>query len=825
MFWFSLLSHTVAVDSVLARTHDSFGPNPVLCREDEFWVQYKTETSTTYTLASKTQTEESVSSAALTSKSLETVKTESATSNAAIANPSTITVNINSMIVKCLKKHPNELLNLLQNFGVNLDFDDKQGHVMCTSTKLTPFAWNNEAFTAIQSHVEASYTVCTYQIPKNAIQELCLSLCSLQDEYLFVYAINSEGTKLTLAGKKEVLSQVGISLSTLFESYTHINRSITLKPSEFEFLLQLRMQHVKERFPQVAITPDSTLPGIRIQGTKKEIERIQQALSQICGHSRVSVRVQSAVVNYFKTVEGRKQLDCYIQKSNPAVPVAVTFETAGNKNNLILLCDEVHTTSVCMLSDSLKSATDVVKHTVPASFVSLRSTVLADDYPALLSQMEEQHHVMINHPSGSNVISVSGFKEGTASAMKEILEFIQVKCTSTTNLKLEKGELRLLQNYGTKRWDAIAKTCQSYEVQIEIQNDEHSIPIVVIKGDREKVIMIADQISKIRKGICKANIRIERPGTCSFFQSESGRMYLVGIQSEENVAIEVSVPARADSDLLDESTSMSPRATKFIRKCVATKGMKKITIYVGDITEFEKADVTVNAANRELQHIGGVALSIANKGGPEIQKESNEHVRRKGKLETGEVWLTRKVGHLPCKALIHAVGPQWYGGLRKEEALLEKVCTEALKAASRAYRSVAFPAISSGVYGFPINICAKVMIKAIDKFCEKNALSDLEDVYIILHPSKASDAAHFISALKQQLPPQSVFVDEDVAHIPKLMPQYDISEQPSHSSKAKRLKTHHVSQNILDCVKLTKGSLLDVKVGNVRISMFYLELV
>ena len=677
------------------------------------------------------------------------MKMEGTASSAAIANPSTITIDIDPLIVKYLKKDPNELLNLLQNFKLKLDFNDKLGHVMCSSTKSTPFAWNVEVIASIPSLVEARYTLSTYQIPKNAVQELYACLCSLQDEYLFVFVIDSEATKLKLAGKKEVLSQIGVSVDTLFENYTLVKKTISLKPSEFEFLVQLRMQHVKERFPCVAVTPDPTLPGLRLQGTKKDVEQIQQAISQISGHSRVSVRVQSAVVDYFKTVEGRKQLDSYVEKNIPAVPVAVTFETAGNKNNLILLCDKVHTTPVCTLSDNLKAATDVVKHKVPPSFISLQSTSLADDYPVLLCQMEEQHHVKIDHPSDSNVITISGFKEGTTSATKELAKFIKEKCTITQNLKLEKGELRLLQNHGTKKWDTITKTCQSHEVHVEVQDDEHSIPIVVLKGDREKVTVVADQISKIREGICRANIWIERPGTCSFFQSESGRMYLVGIQGEENVAIEVSVPARADSDLLNDSNVVSSTTTKFIRKCVATKGVKKITIYVGDITEFDKADVTVNAANRDLQHIGGVALSIAQKGGPEIQKESNEHVRRRGKLETGEVWLTRKAGNLPCKALIHAVGPQWNGGYGKEEVLLEKVCIEALRVASQTYRSIAFPAISSGVYGFPIGVCAKIMIKAINRFCEKSRLSDLEDVYIILHPSKASDAAHFISALKQ----------------------------------------------------------------------------
>ena len=807
----SLLSIAVAINSVLARRHDSFGPNSVLCREDKFWLQSTTGSSTS--LISKAQNKEPVKSIVLQSisQSETSVRTES-TPGIVNSNYSTVTINVEPLIVKCLKKYPNELEVLVKDLKLNLDYNDKQGLIICSPTKLTPFDWNNEAVTSIQSHVEASYTLSTDQIPRNAVHELCACLCSLQDEHLFVFVINTDATKLTLAGRKEILSLIKASVGNVFENYKLANKTIPLKPSEYQFITQLKIQNVKERFPHVAITPDHTVSALRLQGEKRELEQLQQVLSKIGSHSQVSVQVQPAVVDYFNTVEGRKQLDSFIRKRSPSAPVAIMFESAENKTNLILLCDELHATSVFVLGENLMTATDVVKHEVPSSFIALQSTVLADDYPALLSQIEEQYHVMICHTSGSNIISISGFKEGTTCATKELSEFIKEKCTSTLNLKFEKGELRLLQSCGTKYWNKITRRCQSCDIQIEIRGGEHSAPIVVLKGDRENVTVIAGEVSKIREGICKANIQIERPGTCSFFLSENGRMILDGIQTKDDVAIEVSIPVRADTDSLDDCSLIHPATAKFIRKCVATKGMKKITIYVGDITEFEKADIIVNAANRELHHIGGVALSIANKGGPEIQKDSNEHVRRKGKLDTGEVWLTKKVGNLPCKALIHAVGPQWYGGFGKEEALLEKVCTETLQVASRTYRSIAFPAISSGVYGFPIAVCAKIMIKAINRFCTKNPLSDLEDVYLILHPSKASDATHFISALKQQLPSESVFVDEHIAHISKHMPQCDISE-PSKSKKSKTVL--QVPRSILDRVKLTKGSLLDVKVGNI----------
>ena len=73
---------------------------------------------------------------------------------------------------------------------------------------------------------------------------------------------------------------------------------------------------------------------------------------------------------------------------------------------------------------------------------------------------------------------------------------------------------------------------------------------------------------------------------------------------------------------------------------------QKIVIYLGDITEIRDTDVIVNAANGALQHIGGLAKAIANKGGPVIQRISDEYVNEHGHLQEGEVWMTNQVGKL-----------------------------------------------------------------------------------------------------------------------------------------------------------------------------------
>ncbi|KXJ27279.1 uncharacterized protein LOC110236553 [Exaiptasia diaphana] len=133
-----------------------------------------------------------------------------------------------------------------------------------------------------------------------------------------------------------------------------------------------------------------------------------------------------------------------------------------------------------------------------------------------------------------------------------------------------------------------------------------------------------------------------------------------------------------------------------------------IQVVMGDLTQ-EKVDAIVNAANGHLQHRGGVAGAIVRRGGISIQQESDNYIAKHGAVPTGEVAIT-KAGNLPCKAIIHAVGPIWDGGSKGEEKDLHNAVLNSLKACNQnQFGSVALPAISSGIFGFPKDLCAKIL--------------------------------------------------------------------------------------------------------------------
>lgn len=135
--------------------------------------------------------------------------------------------------------------------------------------------------------------------------------------------------------------------------------------------------------------------------------------------------------------------------------------------------------------------------------------------------------------------------------------------------------------------------------------------------------------------------------------------------------------------------------------------LQKITIKKGDITK-EQVDAIVNAANSHLKHGGGVALAIVRAGGQEIQKESDEIIKKIGFLPTGNAVITNAY-RLPCKFVIHTVGPI-YGEGNEDEKLSRAVYNSLYLAHLYNLKSIALPAVSSGIFGFPKDRCAKILI-------------------------------------------------------------------------------------------------------------------
>lgn len=154
----------------------------------------------------------------------------------------------------------------------------------------------------------------------------------------------------------------------------------------------------------------------------------------------------------------------------------------------------------------------------------------------------------------------------------------------------------------------------------------------------------------------------------------------------------------------------------------------RIVLIQGDITK-QKVDAIVNAANSSLMGGGGVDGAIHRAGGPAIMEECRQIIAWQGRCGTGEAVITTG-GNLSVRFVIHTVGPVWHGGNSNEDELLENAYSNSLQLAlENGVETIAFPNISTGVYGFPKERAAEIAVKTVTKFLAEN--EQIRKVYFV----------------------------------------------------------------------------------------------
>lgn len=170
---------------------------------------------------------------------------------------------------------------------------------------------------------------------------------------------------------------------------------------------------------------------------------------------------------------------------------------------------------------------------------------------------------------------------------------------------------------------------------------------------------------------------------------------------------------------------------------IAIDNDRTITLLTGDIT-LQDTDAIVNAANEQLAPGGGVCGAIHRAGGPAIWEECEKIVQKRGPLPTGQAVATTG-GKLKARCVIHTVGPVWHGGRSGEAEKLASSYRESIRVADELkLKSIAFPSISTGIFGYPVELAAPGALEAVAEAVQ--ASQHVTDVRFVLFDQTTFDA-------------------------------------------------------------------------------------
>uniref|UniRef100_A0A3P9H6L6 Poly [ADP-ribose] polymerase n=1 Tax=Oryzias latipes TaxID=8090 RepID=A0A3P9H6L6_ORYLA len=304
-------------------------------------------------------------------------------------------------------------------------------------------------------------------------------------------------------------------------------------------------------------------------------------------------------------------------------------------------------------------------------------------------------------------VSVAGFMNPVKEVSSALRKFIEDNSRVNEDIRVRsRAAVGFMEKKKRWSWLSIAKDNNVF-VKFDLERSRMTFSGANINVQKTKTAIL-----ELVNALCTDTLTVDKPGAKKFFQSQGG-MFLSTIMTELNcvVLLQSEIPEEEEEESFGEENCLC-----YCR--VQTNSGLQLSVSRGDICSFS-VDAVVNAANEDLQHIGGLALALLKAAGPQLQKLSDDYVAKNGKVRPGNAVVTDAC-NLSCKYVIHAVGPRFSDYDKKNSvSRLKSAVKESLREAERVNcSSIALPAISSGVFGFPVQLCAETIAQAVREFCD-----------------------------------------------------------------------------------------------------------
>ncbi|XP_075567608.1 protein mono-ADP-ribosyltransferase PARP14 isoform X2 [Pelecanus crispus] len=495
-----------------------------------------------------------------------------------------------------------------------------------------------------------------------------------------------------------------------------IEISVSVIPGKYAVLHNAGLEeNIHQEYPCLKVFYDDTKKTIQLCGLPAEVYKIKaDLLEKVLNMPCTSVTIDTHVFYYLQHVDNKTMSETlFIRKK-----INAFYELEGD--------------TVLLFGDAPKDlleAEEQIKTGLEYQCINVEDgeVIKKEQWKSLLASLRKKYSssqktVVIDEPVGKeNKVIIAGFSQAVTEVYQKLNDFID---RNTHVEKVIPADSVAVVQFVEKEKSSVYFELKKKGVTVWFDT---KTPCISLNGPRAEMPKAVTTFEKIVSSLCWKNVPIDKPGAKEFFTERKDSCVL---EAKQKFSCLIRLEEEQQQQQKGEKVG-DKEERKLYYKTMLPNGVV-IAVYKADLCA-HPVDVVVNASNEDLKHIGGLAEALLKAAGPELQQQRDELVRKNGSLQPGCAVITGP-GKLPCKNVIHAVGPRW----RKDEPekcvyLLRKTVKKSLQLAETYnHRSIALPATSRGGFNFPLQTYANLIISSIKETLEESmGDSSLKEVHLV----------------------------------------------------------------------------------------------
>ncbi|XP_022096545.1 poly [ADP-ribose] polymerase 14-like isoform X2 [Acanthaster planci] len=589
----------------------------------------------------------------------------------------------------------------------------------------------------------------TVPVPTLLWKEATAKLAKISTSQTCSVVLDSPTHSVRLVGEKRGVDEVVTDIKQVikelqakaYRDAQQTKQEIGLTVHKVKLLVQCGVrQRMEQRFPDLKITVKSTQgkEAITLEGKNKNVKEANLLMQKWMNElSSVEFKTGKTKTEFVRNVNDkvheiwRKQrisAACDISEDKKITVYGATREDTHQAKKFI--------------EDRIQDDTISINGRAVAVALKCQSGL------QLIDGINQKKLAVVNVNYESGCLELAGFRNELKETKQCILSFFKDTVRMKDAIRTSRSKVRLIDSFHRHEVTNFTAKRRKDDVIIRPQMSGPSKGFL-LESNETGLDAARKFITQLLAKIKEKRYPVSKIGMAQLFRETKGKNFLKSVEKKLKCVIDI-VGDEEDDIEEGSNASQSPGTTEVLCKITLPDGCT-LRVCKGDLTK-QIVDCIVNAANEDLKHIGGLAGAILQAGGKIIQTESNQILKHKGRrLSVGEPVCTSS-GKLPCKKVIHVAGPRWSQWPKRntpeprneptnEESLLFRGVLACLKLADElGFQSIAIPAISTGVFGFPVHLAAVQIVDAVAEFCQKKPNTSLTEISLTNHDQPTCNA-------------------------------------------------------------------------------------